>query len=263
MQKTRKLESYLEKLGPCAIAYSGGLDSTFLLFRARQVLGSDVLALTIAAPYTLSRDLKDAELITAELQVEHRVIEMPFLEALRENPSDRCYICKRSAFERMKKEAETCGYGQVLDGTNADDLHDYRPGIRALKELEIASPLAECGITKEDVRKGLSKQGSRMCDKPASTCLMTRMPVGHEVTIEELRRIEKAEEFLIGQGISIVRVRSEGTAARIEAARELRHKFFDEGFMDAVSKEFKQYGYRYVALDLEGYITGNMSRRKE
>ncbi len=258
-QKIAHLRDYLKKLGACAVAFSGGQDSAFLLHHASEVLGERLLAVTITAPYTIAGDLEDAERIVRKLQVDHICLDMPLSDELRYNPENRCYLCKRHAFGLIQKTASARGFVHILDGTNADDLSDYRPGIGALRELEIESPLAASGIVKGDIRQWLAGQGDPLSKKAPNSCLMTRMPAGHEVTDEELRRIEKAEAYLTAQGLSSVRVRSDGKTARIEVDRETRRRFSHEDFMDAVSKTLKGYGYRYVSLDLDGYVMGNMN----
>jgi len=256
----RKLNDYLRSLGSCAIAFSGGLDSAFLLKTAVQVLGGrNVLALTVKAPYTPKRDIDDARSILRTLDVEHQNIEVPIIESIRNNPKERCYRCKAYLFGMIQRDAAMRGYDQVLEGTNASDLDDYRPGIRALRELGIRSPLLDCGITKEAIRRALKDAGDSLWNKPANACLLTRLPTGHRITEEELGRIGRAEEFLIAKGFTSVRVRSHGDLARIEIPRESRGGLLNEALMDAISKELKRYGYRFVTMELAGYSQGNMN----
>jgi len=258
-QKIIHLHRHLEKLGSCAVAFSGGQDSAFLLYHAFEVLRERLLAVTISAPYTIKSDLAEAKRVTERVGILQVCIDMPLLETLRYNPENRCYLCKRRTFELIRVAASAHGFVHILDGTNVDDLSDYRPGAEALRELAIESPLAASGITKGDIRQWLAGRGDLLSKKMPNSCLMTRMPAGHEVTDEELRRIEKAEAYLTAQGLSPVRVRSDGKTARIEVDREDRQRFYNEDFINAVSMTLKGYGYRYVSLDLDGYIMGNMN----
>ncbi|MCK9276049.1 MAG: ATP-dependent sacrificial sulfur transferase LarE [Syntrophales bacterium] len=245
-------------MGSCLVAFSGGQDSAFLLFHAREVLGDNVTAFTFYAPYTPARDVKDVISFVRRMKIPCKRVKVPLLDSLRYNPANRCYLCKRYTFGMIKAGADNLGYSRVLDGTNADDLNEVRPGINALRELGIESPLARFGISKREICKWLCERKEALGLKPASGCLMTRMPEGHEVSAKELKRIDMAEEYLATQGIHQVRVRSDGKTARIEVPPENRRRFFDEEFLNSVARELKNMGYRYVSLDLDGYKKGNM-----
>ncbi|MDD5475536.1 MAG: ATP-dependent sacrificial sulfur transferase LarE [Syntrophales bacterium] len=257
--KLKALRNRLGELVPCVIAFSGGQDSTFLLDLARELLGDNVKAVTISAPHTLKRDLLKAGEIAEALRVEHRIVEITMPEGLRFNPEDRCYICKSTFIGSIRRAAEALGIGHVMDGTNADDSEDLRPGIRALRENMVLSPLHECGFTKADIAGQLRARGNENWMRHSDSCLLTRLPHGHEVTPEDLARTEMAEEYLLKEGIEQVRVRNDGLTARIETARDCRKLFFPGNFMDRVAFQLKAFGFRHVTLDLEGYRTGGMN----
>jgi uncharacterized protein len=260
LEKYERLVVYLGSLESCAVAFSGGLDSCLLLKAAKDALGDRVTAVTVSTPYTAQRELQEAEGIAAGMGVNHRLLSMPLMDNLRFNPPDRCYRCKKQLFQVLKEDAQKSAIQVILDGTNADDLQDYRPGLKALKELGILSPLATHGMTKGDIRDLSREQGLPNWNRGPSACLLSRIPYNQEITPHRLQMIEKAEQYLMDMGFAFVRVRSDGTTARIEVGREERIKFFDEEFLDAVSKTLKDMGYIYVAFELEGYRMGNMNR---
>ncbi|MGE5153368.1 MAG: ATP-dependent sacrificial sulfur transferase LarE, partial [Bdellovibrio bacteriovorus] len=206
----------LRAIGPAAVAFSGGVDSSLLVALARDAYGDEALALTVAAPQMARWEVAEARELAGALGVRHRVVELPLLPAIRDNPPERCYLCKRALLRELGSVAALVGLTQLLDGTNRDDLGEHRPGLRALKELGVLSPLAECGFTKADVRALARRLGLPNWDKPAYACLLTRLPQGTPVTEETLRRIESAERCLIDLGYPGVRVRTHGDLARIE-----------------------------------------------
>ncbi len=252
------LKRRLKELGSCVVAFSGGTDSAFLLDCAREVLGDRVSAVTVFAPYTLKRDIRRAGSIAEALRVPHLNVDIPLPDALRYNPRNRCYICKNEMFTLVRKEASRVGAGHVLDGTVADDDEALRPGMKALKEQEILSPLYECGFSKADVIDQLNERGREAWIHSPDSCLLTRLPFGREVIAEELARIEMAEEYLLSGGVDPVRVRSDGTTARIEAGRDCRRLFFSEERMNEIAAQLKKFGFRHVSLDLEGYRSGGV-----
>lgn len=258
--KYERLIAGLASFESCLVAFSGGLDSTLLLRAAREALGKCVAAVTVSMPYTPRWEIQEAGEAAAGMGVVHRLIDMPLAEDIRFNPPDRCYRCKKQMFALLMNDAETSGLQVVLDGTNTDDLRDYRPGIRALRELGILSPFLEHGMTKEDIRSMARGTGLPNWNRGFSACLLSRMPYHHEITPHRLQMIEKAEQCLRDVGFKFVRVRSDGTLARIEVGREERRKFFDEEFLDAVSKTLRDMGYLHVAFELEGYRMGSMNR---
>ncbi len=257
--KLEMLKAYLGNLGSCAVAFSGGVDSSFLTAVAHDALGNKAIAFTIDSPYIPRWELEEAKDIAKRIGIRHEIVVLGIGENIRDNPKERCYLCKTAVFSEIVKRSKVLGIPEVLDGTNADDLGDYRPGLKALAELSVKSPLLELGFTKSDIR-GLSKSlGLPTWDKPAYACLLSRLPHGTPITIGELRSIEEAERFLMERGFRAVRVRSHGNIARIEVAREERRKLFDVALLDEISAKLKSLGYAFVTIECEGYKTGSMN----
>jgi pyridinium-3,5-biscarboxylic acid mononucleotide sulfurtransferase len=254
----RLLEN-LKRFSSVAVAFSGGTDSTFLLLTAHEVLGDKVTAFTVKTPYIPDWEIDEARSFSSSRHIRHRIIELPFPVMIRENPEDRCYRCKRQLFEILLKEASASGIEKLVEGTNADDMKDYRPGLKALQELHIGSPLLESGLTKTAVRSLSKSMGLPTWDKPAYACLLTRLPYNRTVSEPDLERIEKAEVFLIRAGYRAVRVRTEDNAARIEMDHELIVPFIASGFYKETAAFLKSIGFRTVSLDLEGYRTGSFN----
>lgn len=256
--KYDNLLSYLGKLDNIAVAFSGGVDSAFLLHAAKEAMGKKVLALTINSPYIPDWEIAEAMEITASKEIEHQVVDVPVPEQIKNNPEDRCYLCKSFLFTLLKEFAKQRGFSNLADGTNYDDTKDHRPGMKALEELHVLSPLLENRFTKNDIREASREMGLYTWEKPAYACLLTRIPYNSSIEVEMLRRIEKAETFLIGLGIRSVRVRTHGDLARIETEQRYIEKIFNEGHMDNISKQLRRYGFKYVTLDLERYRTGGI-----
>ncbi len=251
--KYKQLIDYLENLGGAAIAFSGGVDSTFLLKASKDALGDKVLAMTVKSPYIPDWEISEAKEITAQLGIQHIITEVPVAEQIMNNPKDRCYLCKTFIFTRLKEIASQHGFKHVIDGSNSEDSENERPGMKALLELDIKSPLKETGFTKKDIRKYSWINNLPTWDKPAYACLLTRIPYNTSLEEEILRRIEKSEKFLIDLGIRAVRVRVHDNLARIETEPSLIKKIFQENLLEKISQELKSYGFRYVTLDIEGY----------
>lgn len=261
MEKYEKLKKNLRDLGTVAVAFSGGVDSTFLAKVSKEVLGDKAIAITVAAPMHPKREIEEAIELAQRIDINHKVLKVDNLDidGLRENPINRCYICKTKVFSMIKEIAHNNGFEYVLDGSNIDDLSDYRPGLKAIEELEVKSPLKESGLTKGDIRALSKELDLPTWDKPAFACLITRVPYGEELTEDKLKMIEGAEDILIENGFRQFRVRYHGDTARIEVAPEERVKFFDLNLMDNISKGIKELGFTFVSLDLEGYKMGNMN----
>lgn len=259
MNKFDKLLKYIKTTGPCAIAFSGGTDSTLLLAAAKSVLGDNILAVTFYTSYIPKWEIEETKQITESMGIKHIIVEAPIINEIRNNPSNRCYLCKRSLFSILKTECKKHGYTAILEATNADDKEEFRPGMRALKELKIQSPLSELGFSKNDIRKFSKELNLSTWEKPPFACLLTRMPYHTPVDEMELNRIEKSEVYLFSLGFKLVRVRSHGNLARIELGEEEKSIIYNENLMKKIAKELEKYGYRYISLDLEGYKTGNMS----
>lgn len=256
-----RLEKALRVGGPAAVAFSGGVDSSLLCAVAHAVHGGACLAVTIDSPLLPRRELRDAKEVAARVGIRPLVIrEQGIPPAVAVNPPDRCYHCKKAEFALIRETARGLGISRVLDGSNADDAADYRPGARALRELGVESPLREAGMTKADIRELSRRFGLPTWDKPASACLASRVPYGETVDGEKLSRIEGAEEALRSRGLRQVRVRVHGQVARIEVAPEERHLLFDTTLLDDISSRLKALGFQYVCLELEGYRMGSLNR---
>jgi pyridinium-3,5-biscarboxylic acid mononucleotide sulfurtransferase len=261
--KLRKLNSILEELGSFAIAFSGGVDSSFLLQRAHTVRKASIIAITIRTPYIPSREIDEAIKFTKTYGIKHKILDIAFSEKIRTNPIERCYLCKKILFTEILAFARENNYKYVIDGTNADDTGDFRPGMKALKEMGIRSPLLESDLTKKDIRELSKREGLDSWDKPAMACLLTRIPYGTEVKEEMLRMIEKAENMLFEKGYPGTRVRIHGDVARIECIPGFMEKIIHNPDREHIIANLKKIGFRYVSLDLEGYRTGSSNPEKK
>ncbi|MBS3787463.1 ATP-dependent sacrificial sulfur transferase LarE [Candidatus Bipolaricaulota bacterium] len=259
-EKINQLMSTLENYGSVLVAFSGGVDSSFLLKAAVDFLGTDrVLAITASSSIFPNYERENASKLAKRLGVDWRSIQSSRTDnpKFRENPPDRCYFCKKELFENLKSLADREGINKVVDGSIQGDSEGHRPGIRAAEELGIASPLQEAGLTKDEVRDFSKQVGLETWNKPSFACLATRFPYGKEITEEKLNRVGRAEEFLMELGINQFRVRHHGDIARIEVRRPDFDRLLDFG--DKIVSRFKGLGYDYVTLDLEGYRTGSMN----
>jgi len=258
--KLTSLERRLSSLGSAVIAYSGGLDSTFLAKVAHDVLGQKALAVTACSETYPIREQEKALETAREIGLRHRLIQTSELEipGFTDNPVDRCYFCKNELFSTLRKTAAEEGLLHILDGTTADDLGDLRPGRRAAAELGVISPLLEAGLKKTEIRVLSKKLGLRTWDKPASACLASRIPYQSAITPEKLRQIELAEEHLRSLGIVQCRVRHHGEVARIEVAAEDIPRVCGPLRLEIVSC-LRSLGFIYVTVDLSGYRPGSMN----
>lgn len=261
-QKLEQLKSIFDEMERALIAYSGGIDSTLVAKIAGDVLGDRALAVTAVSPSLLPEDLEDARIQAAAIGIAHEVVETHEManQNYTSNPVNRCYFCKSELHDTLKPLAIQLGYPYVVDGVNADDLHDYRPGIQAAKERGARSPLAEVGVTKAEVRQLAKELGLPWWDKPAQPCLSSRFPYGEEITVGKLQRVGRAERYLRLLGWRNLRVRSEGDTARIELPPEQIKEFVLAADLPALVSAFQEFGFVYVTLDLEGYRSGKLNR---
>ena len=261
-EKYQQLQTIFREMDRTLIAYSGGVDSALIAKVAQDVLGDRALAITAISPSLLPEELVEAEEQAESMGIAHEIVETQEMENpnYTSNPINRCYFCKSELHDTLKPLALERGYPYVVDGVNADDLRDYRPGIQAAKERGVRSPLAEVGFSKLEVRE-LSKQlGLAWWDKPAQPCLSSRFPYGKEITLTKLQRVGRAEIYLRKLGYRNLRVRSEGETARIELPPEKIQEFVVNTKLSEVVKAFQNYGFSYVTLDLEGYRSGKLNQ---
>ena len=260
-EKYRRLVELIAGRGAVAVAFSGGVDSSFLCHAAVEALGKRAVAVTIVSPLLPKSEVDGARSVARQIGIEHIFIEETGIdEEVAANPRDRCYFCKKLEFGAIMEEAGKRGIAAVLDGSNVDDTGDYRPGLKALAELGVQSPLREAGLGKAEIRELSRRFGLPTWNKPAFACLASRIPYGERIDPEKLARIEKAEEVLKAAGFGQFRVRSHGDIARIEVAPEERRRFFDEALLDRLARSIKDCGFLYAAFELEGYVMGSLNR---
>ncbi|MBU0926408.1 MAG: ATP-dependent sacrificial sulfur transferase LarE [Spirochaetes bacterium] len=261
LDKEAALVSTLRGYGSVAVALSGGVDSSYLCAVAGAALGDSAIAITIASPLMPRNEGDDACRAAGLAGVRHIVLaEQGIPDAVAANPPDRCYHCKKLEMGAIAAAAAERGVLVVAEGSNLDDLSDYRPGRRATAELGVRSPLADSGLTKAEIRELSRIRGLPTWDKPAFACLASRIPYGERLEPAKLARVEAAEAYLRERGFRQFRVRSHGDTARIELAPEERGKLFDEGALDETSKRLKELGFAYVCMELEGYRMGSLNR---
>ena len=262
MEKLAKLRSILSNYKKVIVAYSGGVDSSFLLKVAGDTLPKKNLVAVTAVSETYTRsELKQAKRIAKKIGVEHKIILTNELKDknFAKNPIDRCYYCKKELFGRLELLSMRNGHGVVVDASNLDDKKDYRPGTIAKKECGVRSPLQEAGLTKDDIRKLSKKMNVETWNYPSMACLASRIPYGQKINKPTLRKIEKAEVYIKKQGIREIRVRCHDKIARIEVGQKEIKRFLNKKFCDKIIKYLKSLGFSYVVLDLEGYRTGSLN----
>ena len=264
--KLDRLRQIFNESSEVLVAYSGGIDSTLVAKVAFDVLGDRALAITANSPSLLPADLAAAQVQAEFMGLKHQIVQTDEMNNpnYTSNPINRCYFCKSELHDTLKPLAKTMGYGYVVDGLNADDLQDYRPGIQAAKERGVRSPLAEVGISKIEVRMLSQYLGMPWWDKPSQPCLSSRFPYGEEITVEKLRRVGNAEQYLRDRGWKgNIRVRSMGDTAKIEVPSDRLNEFMSE-FMNVMAianltQTFREYGFSSITLDLEGFRSGKLN----
>ncbi|MGD8373038.1 MAG: ATP-dependent sacrificial sulfur transferase LarE [Syntrophobacterales bacterium] len=260
-RRFEKLKKILQDMGSVLVAFSGGVDSSFLLHVAHEMLGDQALAITFVSPFLSRNEKERASLFCKEKGIKHIILEADPLEVeqIRTNPPDRCYYCKKELYTRALEEARKIAAVHLIDGTQLSDDSDHRPGRRALKELKIRSPLAEAGLDKNQIRQFSRELGLSSWNLPPMACLASRIPYGTALDSESLSRIEAAEEFLQEEGFFLVRVRDHNKTARIELAFEEIERLSDTSLRNRLVSHFKSLGYVAVTVDLEGYRTGRLN----
>lgn len=262
-EKRDNLVKYILSLGNIAVAFSGGVDSSFLLKVSHDVLGDRAIAINVDSKLVSESERNAAEQFCTDYGIPfyRLTIDALSVDEIRKNSVDRCYFCKRAVFKQILKKAAACGITNVADGSNVDDKNDYRPGMRALSELKVISPLRECGLKKNEIRMLAKQMNLPVWNLPSAACLASRVMYGEELTAKKLAHIDKAEAFLKSLGFTQCRVRVHESLARIEIATEQMETAFLE--REKIIAELKRLGFTYITLDLQGYRTGSMNEIME
>jgi len=263
--KKEELIKRIKEKGSIIVAFSGGVDSSVVSALAYEALGENALAVTIDTPLLPPTELDYAKKIANYIRINYAIVRLNEFEIpeFRTNPRNRCYLCKKFRFKKLKEIAKREGFKEIAEGTNISDLGQYRPGLQAAQEEKIYHPLVEAALTKEDTRMMAKQMHLTNADKPANTCLASRVPYGQELTIEKLERIAEAEEYIRNEtDVKVLRVRDHGNLARLEVGVDERKLFYNEEIMSKIAKKLKQLNYKFVTLDLEGYRFGTFDENK-
>jgi len=260
-QKEIKLIEILKNAGEIAVAFSGGVDSSYLAYIAHKTLGNKAVAVTALSPTYPEHVRADAEAVAGFIEIKHIFINSNELEipGFSANPANRCYFCKKELFQEVAAAVRPLGITKVADGSNADDTADYRPGMKAACELGVLSPLMDAGMTKEDIRECSRRASLPTAEKPAFACLASRFPYGTEITEEKLHAVDEMETFLMTNGFRVVRVRHHGEVARVEVSEDEISRLLEPAIRKAITEKARQCGFLYAAVDLKGYRTGSMN----
>lgn len=261
LNKYKELITYLSSLEKLAVAFSSGVDSTFLLYAAKEALGENAIAITAAIHSVPERELSEAKEYCENLGIKHLVVKTNELEieGFAANPTNRCYLCKKDLFTKLINTAKEVGIKNVAEGSNLDDNGDYRPGMVAIKELHVLSPLRTIGFTKQEIRDLSNHFNLPTWNKPSFACLSSRIPYGEEITANKLKKVELAEDYLLENGFCQFRVRLHGNLARIELDPNDFDKIMEYELRNRVYDRFKEIGFDYISLDLKGYRTGSLN----
>ena len=261
LEKRELLVSLIKKMETLIVAYSGGVDSAFLAAIGNEVLGQKSVAVIAASPSLAPTELEEATKLADDLNLNFKIVNTREVERsdYQANNPDRCFFCKDELYSHLMKYAEEEGIKNVSNGTNVDDLGDYRPGLEAAKQYGVRSPLVEAGLTKNEIRHLSQEMGLPTWDKPAQACLSSRIPYGTTVTVEALTKIAKAENYLRKKGLKQLRVRHHDTVARIEVEPQDFAAVMDDRFRSDISQYFKSIGYAYVTVDLDGFRSGSLN----
>jgi pyridinium-3,5-biscarboxylic acid mononucleotide sulfurtransferase len=259
--KLARLQATFESMESVMVAFSGGVDSSFLLKVAHETAGARVLALTTTSPTMPDEDLASAREIAGLIGARHLVIGSNELDipGYADNPLNRCYLCKHNLFTICEAKAGELGIEHIVDGLNLDDLHDYRPGMQAASEKRVRHPLVEAELSKQEIRELSRMMGLPTWDRPASPCLSSRFPYGTKITLERLDQVSGGERLLRSLGFKVVRVRYHGEVARLEVARDEMPRLLEPQIGETLSREFRKLGFRFVALDLGGFRSGSLN----
>ncbi|MET0500467.1 MAG: ATP-dependent sacrificial sulfur transferase LarE [Candidatus Binatia bacterium] len=259
--KLERLQDTLRATGGVLVAFSAGVDSTFLLKMAHRVLGERAIALTASSATVPSGELEAAQAFAAGLGIRHIVLDSHELSnpSFVQNPANRCFFCKDELYKICREQADQLAISTIVDGTNLDDLRDHRPGLKAAKEWGVRHPLVEAEMTKDDIRRYSRELDLPTWDKPSSPCLSSRFPYGTEISLERLNKVGACERFMQELGFREFRVRYHGDLARIEVAQAEFNHLTEQATRNAVVEKFKQIGFHYVSLDLQGYRSGSMN----